>query len=162
MINEKPISKPACINFSSGPCAKRPGGSVNSLNNALLGRSHRSKEGKIKLKEAIDKTIDILEIPEGYKVGIVAGSDTGAIEMAMWNLLGWNPVEILAWEVFGNDWKKDIEVRVAAANIASMMNGIVSQSKRGSFSFVKFFVTADAGQWPNTGEGDKIFLTRGM
>ena len=61
-----------------------------------------------------------------------------------------------------NDWKKDREVRVAAANIASMMNGIVSQSKRGSFSFVKFFVTADAGQWPNTGEGDKIFLTRGM
>ena len=108
MINEKPISKPACINFSSGPCTKRPGWSVNSLDNALLGRSHRSKEGKIKLKDAIDKTIDILGIPEGYKVGIVAGSDTGAIEMAMWNLLGSKPVEILAWEVFGNDWKKDI------------------------------------------------------
>ena len=108
MINKKPISKPACINFSSGPCTKRPGWSVNSLDNALLGRSHRSKEGKIKLKDAIDKTIDILGIPEGYKVGIVAGSDTGAIEMAMWNLLGSKPVEILAWEVFGNDWKKDI------------------------------------------------------
>ena len=108
MIKEKPLNKPACMNFSSGPCTKRPGWSVNSLDDALLGRSHRSKEGKIKLKSAIDKTIDILGIPEGYKVGIVAGSDTGAIEMAMWNLLGSKPVEILAWEVFGNDWKKDI------------------------------------------------------
>ena len=108
MIKEKPLNKPVCMNFSSGPCTKRPGWSVNSLDDALLGRSHRSKEGKIKLKNAIDKTIDILGIPEGYKVGIVAGSDTGAIEMAMWNLLGSKPVEILAWEVFGNDWKKDI------------------------------------------------------
>ena len=108
MIKEKPLNKPVCMNFSSGPCTKRPGWSVNSLDDALLGRSHRSKEGKIKLKSAIDKTIDILGIPEGYKVGIVAGSDTGAIEMAMWNLLGSKPVEILAWEVFGNDWKKDI------------------------------------------------------
>jgi len=116
MINKKPISKPVCINFSSGPCTKRPGWSVNSLHNALLGRSHRSKEGKIKLKDAIDKTIDILGIPEDYKVGIVAGSDTGAIEMAMWNLLGSKPVEILAWEVFGNDWKKDIVEQLKITN----------------------------------------------
>lgn len=108
MNDIKPNIKPACINFSSGPCTKRPGWSVNSLDGALLGRSHRSKLGKEKLKKSIDQTIDLLEIPEGYKVGIVAGSDTGAIEMAMWNLLGSRPVEILAWEVFGNDWKKDI------------------------------------------------------
>ena len=116
MIEKKPLSKPVCMNFSSGPCTKRPGWSVNSLDDALLGRSHRSKEGKIKLKSAIDKTIDILGIPEGYKVGIVAGSDTGAIEMAMWNLLGSRPVEILAWEVFGNDWKKDIVEQLKIPN----------------------------------------------
>ena len=116
MIEKKPLSKPVCMNFSSGPCTKRPGWSVNSLDDALLGRSHRSKEGKIKLKSAIDKTIDILGIPKGYKVGIVAGSDTGAIEMAMWNLLGSRPVEILAWEVFGNDWKKDIVEQLKIPN----------------------------------------------
>ena len=108
MNDIKPNNKPVCINFSSGPCTKRPGWSVNSLDGALLGRSHRSKLGKEKLQKSIDQTIEILKIPEGYKVGIVAGSDTGAIEMAMWNLLGSKPVEILAWEVFGNDWKKDI------------------------------------------------------
>ena len=116
MILEKPINRPDCMNFSSGPCTKRPGWSVNSLENALLGRSHRSKEGKVKLKDAIDKTIEILGIPEGYRVGIVAGSDTGAIEMAMWNLLGSKPVEILAWEVFGNDWKKDITEQLKIKN----------------------------------------------
>ncbi|MGY9041447.1 MAG: phosphoserine transaminase, partial [Alphaproteobacteria bacterium] len=100
MNDIKPNNKPVCINFSSGPCTKRPGWSVNSLDGALLGRSHRSKLGKEKLQKSIDQTIEILKIPEGYKVGIVAGSDTGAIEMAMWNLLGSKPVEILAWEVF--------------------------------------------------------------
>ncbi len=116
MNDIKPNIKPECINFSSGPCTKRPGWSVNSLDGALLGRSHRSKKGKEKLQKSIDDTIELLEIPDGYKVGIVAGSDTGAIEMAMWNLLGSKPVEILAWEVFGNDWKKDILEQLKLTN----------------------------------------------
>ena len=107
MNDKKPNTKPVCINFSSGPCTKRPGWTVNSLDHALLGRSHRSKPGKEKLQNSIDQTIDLLKIPNGYKVGIVAGSDTGAIEMAMWNLLGSRPVENLAWEVYCNDWKTD-------------------------------------------------------
>ena len=106
---EKPKNKPECLNFSSGPCAKRPGWSVEILKHALLGRSHRSPEGKIKLSDAINKTKELLAIPEDYKVGIVPASDTGAIEMAMWNLLGSKPVEVLSWEVFGKDWKKDVE-----------------------------------------------------
>ena len=106
---EKPKNKPVCLNFSSGPCTKRPGWSVEVLKNALLGRSHRSSEGKLKLSTAIDETKRLLSIPESYRVGIVPASDTGAIEMAMWNLLGSRPVEVLSWEVFGKDWKKDVE-----------------------------------------------------
>ena len=106
---EKPKNKPRCLNFSSGPCTKRPGWSVDVLKDALLGRSHRSTEGKNKLKKAIDDTKRLLCIPDNYEVGIVPASDTGAIEMAMWNLLGSRPVEVLSWEVFGKDWKKDIE-----------------------------------------------------
>ena len=106
---EKPKNKPVCLNFSSGPCTKRPGWSVEVLKNALLGRSHRSPEGKLKLSTAIDETKRLLSIPESYSVGIVPASDTGAIEMAMWNLLGSRPVEVLSWEVFGKDWKKDVE-----------------------------------------------------
>ena len=106
---EKPKNKPLRLNFSSGPCSKRPGWQLNNLNGALLGRSHRSKEGKEKLQQAINKTILLLEIPRDYKVAIVPASDTGAIEMAMWNLLGSRPVEVLSWEVFGKAWKNDIE-----------------------------------------------------
>ena len=106
---EKPKNKPRCLNFSSGPCTKRPGWSVDVLKDALLGRSHRSTEGKNKLKKAIDDTKRLLCIPDNYEVGIVPASDTGAIEMAMWNLLGSRPVEVLSWEVFGKDWKKDIQ-----------------------------------------------------
>ena len=106
---EKPKNKPMCLNFSSGPCTKRPGWSVDVLKDALLGRSHRSTEGKNKLKKAIDDTKRLLCIPDNYEVGIVPASDTGAIEMAMWNLLGSRPVEVLSWEVFGKDWKKDIQ-----------------------------------------------------
>tara|TARA_B100000427_G_scaffold283224_2_gene255403 strand:- start:1164 stop:2315 length:1152 start_codon:yes stop_codon:yes gene_type:complete len=106
---EKPKNKPQCLNFSSGPCTKRPGWSVDVLKDALLGRSHRSIERKNKLKKAIDDTKRLLCIPDNYEVGIVPASDTGAIEMAMWNLLGSRPVEVLSWEVFGKDWKKDIQ-----------------------------------------------------
>ena len=104
----KPAVRPARSHFSSGPCAKRPGWSPAALTNAFLGRSHRSKEGKARLKLAIDKTRQILGLPDGYVCGIVPGSDTGAFEMAMWSLLGGRGVEALAWESFGKGWVTDI------------------------------------------------------
>ncbi len=104
----KPAVKPARPHFSSGPCAKRPGWSPEVLSNAFLGRSHRAKEGKARLKLAIDKTRQLLELPEDYVCGIVPGSDTGAFEMAMWSLLGERGVDALAWESFGKGWVTDI------------------------------------------------------
>jgi phosphoserine aminotransferase len=105
----KPSLKPECKNFSSGPCAKFPGFKVSMLENALLGRSHRSLEGKKRLKECIALTREILAIPENYKIAIVAGSDTGAFSMAMWNLLGPRPITALAWDIFGKEWVSDIK-----------------------------------------------------
>ncbi len=102
-----PAARPANPRFSSGPCAKVPGFSLDMLGDAPLGRSHRAALGKAKLKEAIDLTREILGVPEGYRIGIVPGSDTGAVEMAMWTLLGARPVEMLAWESFGEGWVTD-------------------------------------------------------
>ncbi|MCC3862197.1 phosphoserine transaminase [Pseudemcibacter aquimaris] len=103
-----PEKKPASPLFSSGPCAKRPGWTIDVLKNAPLGRSHRAAIGKSRLKEAIDKTHELLELPEGYRVGIVPGSDTGAVEMALWSLLGERGVDMLAWESFGSGWITDV------------------------------------------------------
>ena len=102
-----PAVRPARPFFSSGPCAKRPGWTPEALNGALLGRSHRSKPGKAKLKDAIERTKTLLGIPADYRVGIVPASDTGAVEMAMWSLLGPRPVDCFAWESFGEDWVTD-------------------------------------------------------
>ena len=102
-----PGTKPANPNFSSGPCAKRPGWSLEALKDAPLGRSHRAKVGKTKLKQAIDLTRDVLQVPADYRIGIVPASDTGAVEMAMWSLLGARPVDLLAWESFGEGWVTD-------------------------------------------------------
>jgi phosphoserine aminotransferase len=108
MTGDMPAVRPARPFFSSGPCAKRPGWTpTEALNNALLGRSHRSKPGKAKLKDAIDRTKALLGIPDGYRVGIVPASDTGAVEMALWSLLGPRPVDCFAWESFGEDWVTD-------------------------------------------------------
>ena len=104
----KPAMRPARPEFSSGPCAKRPGWSPENLSNAVLGRSHRSKPGKARLKEAIDRTREVLQVPDDYLIGIVAGSDTGAVEMALWSLLGPRPVQLLAFESFGKDWVTDV------------------------------------------------------
>lgn len=104
----KPAMRPARPEFSSGPCAKRPGWTPQNLQNAVLGRSHRSKLGKARLKEAIDRTRQVLEIPDDFLVGIVPGSDTGAVEMAMWSMLGPRPVQLLAFESFGKDWVTDV------------------------------------------------------
>lgn len=105
---QKPDIKPNCPNFSSGPCAKRPGWSLDSLKKACLGRSHRSSIGKTRLKETIDLQKKLLGIPEDYVVGIVPASDTGAVEMALWSLLGARGVDVLAWESFSTGWMKDI------------------------------------------------------
>jgi phosphoserine aminotransferase len=94
--------------FSSGPCAKRPGWNPQVLSGAVLGRSHRSKAGKAKLKRAIDLTREVLEVPASYRIGIVPASDTGAVEMALWSLLGAHPVTMLAWESFGEGWVTDV------------------------------------------------------
>ncbi|HVR58974.1 MAG TPA: phosphoserine transaminase [Pseudolabrys sp.] len=109
MTATKPGVRPAIPHFSSGPCAKRPGWSLQNLTDAVLGRSHRSKIGKAKLKRAIDLTREVLEVPAGYRIGIVPASDTGAVEMALWSLLGARPVTMLAWESFGEGWVTDVE-----------------------------------------------------
>jgi len=109
MTATKPGVRPAIPHFSSGPCAKRPGWSLQNLTDAVLGRSHRSKIGKAKLKRAIDLTREVLEVPAGYRIGIVPASDTGAVEMALWSLLGARAVTMLAWESFGEGWVTDVE-----------------------------------------------------
>ncbi len=104
----KPTIKPENPNFSSGPCTKRPGYDLSSLNTDSLGRSHRSALGKSRLQKAIDETSRLLGLPAGYKLGIVPGSDTGAMEMAMWSMLGQRPVDVFSWESFGAGWASDI------------------------------------------------------
>ena len=107
-IPAMPGRRPANPNFSSGPCAKRPGWSLEVLRGAALGRSHRAKIGKAKLKQAIDLTREVLEVPADYRIGIVPASDTGAVEMALWSMLGARGVDVLAWESFGLGWVTDV------------------------------------------------------
>jgi len=108
MSSATPAVRPTVPHFSSGPCAKRPGWTPQNLTTAVLGRSHRSKAGKAKLKRAIDLTREVLQVPADYRIGIVPASDTGAIEMALWSLLGPAPVMMLAWESFGEGWVSDV------------------------------------------------------
>ncbi|WP_316233553.1 phosphoserine transaminase [Bradyrhizobium sp. SZCCHNPS2010] len=108
MTAAKPAQRPVVPHFSSGPCAKRPGWTPENLKDAALGRSHRAKIGKAKLKQAIELTREVLEVPADYKIGIVPASDTGAVEMALWSLLGARPVTTIAWESFGEGWVSDI------------------------------------------------------
>ncbi|MCA3727640.1 MAG: phosphoserine aminotransferase, partial [Phenylobacterium sp.] len=104
----RPAVRPARPEFSSGPCAKRPGWTPEALKDAVLGRSHRSKPGKARLQAAIDLTRRVLEVPDSHLIGIVPGSDTGAVEMALWSLLGPRKVQLLAFESFGKDWVTDV------------------------------------------------------
>ena len=105
---QKPVEKPICPNFSSGPCAKRPGWTPAVLRTDVLGRSHRSVLGRSRLKLAIDLMKEVLQVPESYRVGIMAGSDTGAVEAALWSLLGPKGVDMFAWETFGKGWVTDV------------------------------------------------------
>src|SRR5690606_158743 len=123
----KPAAKPRRPHFSSGPCVKRPGWSPAALDGALVGRSHRATPGKARLNEVIARSRDLLGIPDDYRLAIVPGSDTGAVEMALWSLLGPRGVDVLAWESFGQGWATDItkqlrlaEVRVLEAPYGSL------------------------------------------
>ncbi len=108
MATTKPAARPANARFSSGPCAKMPGWTTSSLTTAFLGRSHRASEGKARLKRAIDLTREVLRVPADYRIAIVPASDTGAVEMALWSLLGARGVDMLAWESFGEGWITDV------------------------------------------------------
>lgn len=121
-------------NFSSGPCAKRSGWNVDALSGALVGRSHRSKEGKARLREVIDRTRDILGVPGDYRIGIVPASDTGAVEMALWSLLGARGVDVFAWDSFGDGWVTDIQKQLQLEDVRTF--------------------TADYGDLPDLGEAD--------
>ncbi len=130
--HEIPQAKPKNPQFSSGPCAKRPGWSLDALKDAALGRSHRAKIGKTKLKEAIDRTRSVLNIPADYRIGIVPASDTGAFEMAMWTMMGARGLEALAWESFGEGWITDAvkQLKLQDVNVITATYGeIVDLSK---------------------------------
>src|SRR5262252_2907241 len=116
MTTTMPGVRPAIPHFSSGPCAKRPGWSLQTLTDAALGRSHRAKLGKGKLKRAIDLTREVLQVPADYRIGIVPASDTGAVEMALWSLLGARPVTMLTWESFGEGWVSDVTKELELAH----------------------------------------------
>src|SRR6202161_1999486 len=120
MTTKTPGVRPANSCFSSGPCAKRPGWSPTVLSDAALGRSHRAKIGKAKLKLAIDFTREVLGIPTDYRIGITPGSDTGAVEMALWSMLGARGVDVLAWESFGEGWVSDIVKELKLANARAL------------------------------------------
>ncbi|MBI0164221.1 phosphoserine transaminase [Bartonella sp. M0283] len=118
-LNE-PGVRPNNPNFSSGPCAKRPGWTVEALANAPVGRSHRAKIGKAKLAEAINLTREVLEVPANYRIGIVPASDTGAVEMALWSLLGARGVDMLAWESFGSGWVTDVVKQLKLTDVRKL------------------------------------------
>ncbi len=144
-VLNKPAVKPVDPRFSAGPTKKRPGWSLDVLSDAALGRSHRSALGKAKLKEVIDLTREVLEVPDGYRIGIVPASDTGAVEMAMWSMLGPRGVDVAAWENFGNAWITDAESQLPLEDLR--------------------IFTADYGQLPDlsqyTGDRDLVFTWNG-
>jgi phosphoserine aminotransferase len=121
MTLAKPASRPRVPHFSSGPCAKRPGWNPQNLKDAAIGRSHRAKIGKAKLKLAIELTREVLEVPADYKIGIVPASDTGAVEMALWSLLGARPVTTIAWESFGEGWTNDIANQLKLKDVTKLV-----------------------------------------
>src|SRR3981189_23481 len=152
MSNPMPGVRPVVPHFSSGPCAKRPGWSLTALTDAVLGRSHRSKIGKAKLKRAIDLTREVLQVPAGYRIGIVPASDTGAIEMAMWSLLGARPVTMLAWESFGEGWVSDVlkELKLKDTTVLKAPYGALPDLKKVDWSNDVVF------RWNGTTSGVRV------
>ena len=151
-MTNAPTARPRVPNFSSGPCAKRPGWKLENLNNALLGRSHRSKPGKAKLKRAIDLTREVLAVPADYRIGIVPASDTGAVEMALWSLLGPRPVDLLAWESFGEGWVTDVakQLKLKDARVLKSPYGELPNLKQVDFSHDVVFT------WNGTTSGVRV------
>lgn len=150
-MKQKPATKPAVPNFSSGPCTKRPGWSLQALKNYAAGRSHRSDVGKKKLKEANEKVRELLNIPADYKIGIFAGSDTGAFECAMWSLLGPRTVDVLVWESFSKDWATDVTKQLKLkANVYDAPYGQISDLNKVNWENDVVFA------WNGTTSGVKV------
>ena len=148
----KPTVKPKSPYFSSGPCKKRPGWNVTKFDTDTLGRSHRAKPAKEKLLQVIEHSKKILNLPENYHIGILAGSDTGAVEAAMWNLLGENGVEVLAWESFGLDWAKTItdQLKIKDANVHKADYGLLPDLSKIDFNKDVLF------NWNGTTSGVRV------
>jgi len=148
----KPTVKPKSPYFSSGPCKKRPGWNVTKFDTDTLGRSHRAKPAKEKLLQVIEHSKKILNLPDNYHVGILAGSDTGAVEAAMWNLLGENGVEVLAWESFGLDWAKTItdQLKIKDANVHKADYGLLPDLSKIDFNKDVLF------NWNGTTSGVRV------
>lgn len=149
---QKPAARPANAHFSSGPCSKRPGYSLDNLKDAVLGRSHRSGAGKARLKLAIDKTRDILGVPDDYYIGIMPASDTGAFEAAMWSLLGERGVDILAWESFGKGWVTDVTKQLKLEDVRVMEAGYGELPDLGAVDFNRDVIFT----WNGTTSGVKV------
>ena len=148
----KPNMRPARPDFSSGPCAKRPGWTPEVLLDAAIGRSHRSKLGKKKIVEAVDRTRALLGIPADYRVGIVPASDTGAVEMALWSLLGARPVDMLTWESFGEGWVTDVvkQLKLKDARVLKAPYGQIADLKAVDWTHDVVFT------WNGTTSGVKV------
>jgi len=147
-----PAVKPANPNFSSGPCAKRPGWTVEALANALVGRSHRSKPGKARIQRAIDLTRELLEVPADYRIGIVPASDTGAVEMALWSMLGARGVDMLAWESFGEGWVTDVQKQLKLDDVRLIKAGYGELPDLGQVDFDRDVVFT----WNGTTSGVRV------
>lgn len=148
----KPATRPANPRFSSGPCSKRPGWSLDVLKDAALGRSHRAKVGKAKLKEAIDITREVLQVPADYRIGIVPASDTGAVEMAMWSLLGERGVDMVAWESFGSGWVSDVANQLKLDDVHKITSGYGELPDLGNIDFDRDVVFT----WNGTTSGVRV------
>lgn len=152
MSTPKPGRKPANPRFSSGPCAKRPGWSLDNLAGAQVGRSHRSKAGKDKLARAIDLTREVLQVPADYRIGVVPASDTGAVEMALWSLLGPRGVDVAAWESFSRDWVTDIVAQLRLPNVRAFTAPFGELPDLSQIDFNNDFVFA----WNGTTSGVRV------
>ena len=152
MTPAKPAMRPVNPHFSSGPCAKIPGWSPELLKSALVGRSHRSIEGRARLKRAIDLTREVLEVPETHLIGIVPASDTGAVEMALWSLLGARPVDMLAWESFGEGWVTDVVKQLKLDDVRFLKAAYGELPELGAVDFARDVVFT----WNGTTSGVRV------
>ncbi len=152
MTMNAPAARPNNARFSSGPCAKRPGWTPQALHDAALGRSHRAKVGKAKLKLAIDLTREVLRVPAGYRIAITPGSDTGAVEMALWSLLGARGVDVLAWESFGEGWVSDVAKELKLADLRTLKAPYGELPDLGAVDFARDVVFT----WNGTTSGVRV------